>query len=182
MKRIQWLARRQLRRLGVQGIAGLALAVVAGLVYLAGVVPQQAKLAELRAQAQSARDFARNGGLGESGDAHRVRTQLERFYTLLPGKSSAPDWLEKIYAAARSQSVRLERGEYKLTPARNGRMVGYEISLPVRGNYVQVRRFVAQVLDEVPAAALDEIALKRDDRGKPEVEASLRFTLFLGEG
>ena len=180
MKRIQWLARRQLARLGRQGIAGLALAVVAGLIFVAGVIPQKTKLAELRAQAQSARDFAREQGV--SGDAQRVRTQLERFYTLLPERSSAPDWLDKIYAAARAQSVRLERGEYKLTPARNGRMAGYEISLPVRGNYVQVRAFVSQVLDDVPAAALDEIALKRDDRGKPEVEASLRFTLFLGEG
>ena len=182
MKRIRWLARRELTRLGRQGAAGLALAVAAVLIYVAGVLPQQAKLAELRAQAQSARDFARDQGQGVSGDAQRVRTQLERFYALLPEKASAPDWLDKIYDAARAQSVRLERGEYKLTPARNGRMVGYEISLPVRGNYVQVRKFVAQVLDDVPAAALDEISLKRDDRGKPELEAALRFTLFLGEG
>jgi len=54
------------------------------------------------------------------------------------------------------------------------------VTFPVRGTYAQVRGFVNAVLDAVPAAALDEITLKRQAIGDQNLEARVRFTLYLG--
>jgi hypothetical protein len=57
------------------------------------------------------------------------------------------------------------------------RLVRYRMTLPVSGTYPQVRAFVVDVLRDVPAAALDDIQLRRDAAGR--IEARVRFSLFL---
>jgi Tfp pilus assembly protein PilO len=107
---------------------------------------------------------------------------LQHFYRLLPAKASAPDWLKIVFSAADSHAVGLERGDYKMNVDRNGRLLAYEIGLPVRGSYVQIRQFIAEVLDRIPAVALDEFIVKRETIGDPRIDASIRFTLFLDGG
>jgi hypothetical protein len=47
---------------------------------------------------------------------------------------------------------------------------------------VQIRQFIAEVLDRIPAVALDEFIVKRETIGDPRIDASIRFTLFLDGG
>ncbi len=56
----------------------------------------------------------------------------------------------------------------------------YQIVYPVQGSYGQVRGFVNDVLDSVPAAALEEMTLKRKNVADSVLEARVRFTIFLG--
>lgn len=182
MKHVRWLLRRWARQMGWRSMAGLGLVMLAGVVYLGAAIPAQTRLTDLQEQARSVREFARAAGRSAASGTERTDSQLAQFYALLPDKASAPDWLGKIFAAARSESLLLEQGDYKFRPGRNGRVASYEISLPVRGTYVQVQGFIAGVLDAVPAAALDDVVLKRDAIGSPEVEAGIRFTLFMSEG
>ena len=51
--------------------------------------------------------------------------------------------------------------------------------MPVRGSYVQIRKFITEVLERIPAVALDEIIIKREEIGNARLDASIRFTLFL---
>ena len=165
--------------LGWQGLTGLALIAAAGAFYLAAIGPTKAKLRVSQEEAVSIRALSRSSaGPAKAGVADRDRW-LEQFYGQLPARASAPDLLRTIFAAARAQSLGLQRGEYKLTLDRNGRLLSYEIGLPVRGRYVQVRKFVSDVLDRIPAIALDEITIKREAIGDPHIDASIRFTLFL---
>jgi hypothetical protein len=55
----------------------------------------------------------------------------------------------------------------------------YQVILPVKGDYTNVREFVNDVLGAVPSAALEELALKRESIEVPELESRVRFTLFL---
>ena len=55
----------------------------------------------------------------------------------------------------------------------------YEIVLPVTGQYVQIRQFIAQVLHELPALALSDLQLKRESAQSHSVEARLIFVLLL---
>ena len=55
------------------------------------------------------------------------------------------------------------------------------MTLPVLGEYTQVRGFVNSVLDTVPNAAVDELTLKREEIADEQLEARVRFSLFLGE-
>ncbi len=176
---LRWHLGRYARVLGWQGLIGLGLAGAAATLYVVGVSPATARLTQLQQEALSVRDFARTAG-GDSNVARPAQDiWLEKFYRLLPVKSSAPDWLRIIFSAARAQSLGLEQGDYRLKIEKNGRLAAYEIGLPVRGTYVQMRRFIAEVLDGIPAVALDEFVIKRETIGDPAIEASIRFTLFL---
>jgi hypothetical protein len=54
--------------------------------------------------------------------------------------------------------------------------------LPVTGDYPAVRAFVAEALEREPSLALDGMRLVRESMDLGEIEAELRFTLYLGGG
>ena len=55
----------------------------------------------------------------------------------------------------------------------------YEIVLPLVGKYTQVHQFIQHVLQEIPALALSDLQIKRENSLSPTVEANLVFVLFL---
>lgn len=175
---LRWHLRRCVRALRWQGLIGLGLAGAAATLYVAGIGPGMARMTQLQQEALSVRDFARAAGAANVTPPAQ-ETWLEHFYRLLPVKSSAPDWLRVIHSAARAQSLSLEQGDYKLKLEKNGRLVAYEIGFPLRGTYIQMRQFVAEVLERIPAVALDEFIIKREAIGHSTIEASVRFTLFM---
>jgi Tfp pilus assembly protein PilO len=179
MAGLRWHIRQWLTLLGWPGLLGIALVAAAGAMYVGAIGPAKARTRELQQEAISIRTFSRANADVAKTSAIGYEAWLEQFYRLLPAKSSAPDWLRIIFAAAQSQSLGLEQGEYKITIDKNGRLLAYEIGLPVRGSYVQVRKFVGDVLDRIPAIALDEIVIKREAINANRIDASIRFTLFL---
>lgn len=179
MASLRWHVRQWLGLLGWHGLVGIAIAMAAVAIYFIAIDPAKAKTRELQQEAMSIRAFSRANADAPKSSALGYDAWLEQFYRLLPAKASAPDWLRIIFAAARSQSLGLEQGEYKVTIDKNGRLLAYEIGLPVRGTYVQVRKFVGEVLEQIPAIALDEIAIKREAINANRIDASIRFTLFL---
>ena len=175
---LRWRLRQWARTLQWQGLLGIALALGAVALYASAIDAAKARIGELRQEALSVRDFARRNP-GAAGAASGEDAWLQQFYGLLPAKTSAADWLRIVFAAAQTCSVDLERGDYKMNVDKNGRLLAYEIGLPVRGSYVQIRQFIAEVLDRIPAIALDEFVVKRETIGDPRIDASIRFTLFL---
>ena len=115
-----------------------------------------------------------------AGAKGTVAEQLAAFYAFFPPAQSSPDWLGKIHAAAKAKGLVLQSGEYKLERSTDSRLARYQIVLPVTGSYAQLRGFVGQVLADVPAAALEEITLRRESVASPRLEARIRLTLFLG--
>jgi Tfp pilus assembly protein PilO len=176
---LRWRLSQSARLLGWQGIIGLVLFAAAGAFYLGAIHPAQAQLRVLQQEVASMRTLSRSNTAAVRAVVPDRERSLQQFYGQLPERASAPDLLRIIFAAARAQSLGLQQGEYKLTLDRHGRLLSYEIGLPVRGRYVQVRKFVADVLDKIPAIALDEITIKREAIGDSSIDASIRFTLFL---
>jgi len=179
MKRLAWQTRQMLNAIGWQGVLGIVLLATGLLVAI--MIPS--KLDDLE-QAQGKVETLRKrlllaetdgGGRGSSRN-----TQLADFYAFFPDVATLPDWLERIYAAAEKNGVQLDAGEYKLLQDRNQKLVRYQLTLPVRGNYLQVRGFIAEVLTAVPAAALDEIGFRRDSVGATVLDARVRFTVYMG--
>ena len=177
-----WQLKQWAKTLQWQGLLGIALCLAAAGFYASAVDSGKTRIAGLRQEAQSVRDFARNNPEASGAPSAGEEAWLAQFYRLLPAKASAAEWLRLLFAAAASHSVDLERGDYKMNVDRNGRLLAYEIGLPVRGSYVQIRRFIAEVLDRIPAVALDEFIVKRETIGDPRIDASIRFTLFLDGG
>jgi len=107
--------------------------------------------------------------------------QLAAFYRRFPGQDSTSDLVAKLYAAAERQNLLLEQGNYRLLESGpDAHLARYEIALPIKGDYVSLRTFIAQVLEELPTLSLDAISLSRAGADAPVVNAELRFTLYLG--
>ena len=58
----------------------------------------------------------------------------------------------------------------------------YQFTLPVRGTYPQIRKFVDGALADVPALSLDSIQFERRKIGDATVDAKLKLVVFLGRG
>jgi len=179
MRRFAWQLRQALEHIGWQGVLGIMLLTVSG-VLAATVLPS--RISDLdRAQSHLETLRARLLLAGPDSGRGSVRDdQLANFYAFFPPLTTLPDWLERIFAAAEKNGVQLDTGEYKLLQETKRKLARYQMTLPVRGSYAQVRSFIADVLTEVPAAALDDVGFRREAVGNSELDTRIRFTLYMG--
>lgn len=89
--------------------------------------------------------------------------------------------LEMLVAAAQRSGLVLERADYSLGAATAGTLTRVEATLPLAGSYGGVRRFVAEVLNELPHAALESLQLERANAQAKELQATARLVLFYSE-
>jgi Tfp pilus assembly protein PilO len=121
--------------------------------------------------------------LGKRSTATAVTTnrgQLSNFYAFFPLTENVPELLGRINRSAIEHQLVLEKGEYKLAREADFPLARYQVTLPLHGDYGDVRSFVNDVLEAVPSAALEELTLKRESAELPQLDARVRFVLFLG--
>jgi len=167
-----WLA-----RLGWPGIVGLGMLIAVTGFYLSALTPQQTHLAQLRQQLADQREEERH-------PQQPVRTPgdvLGAFYDNFPASTRLPAVLGVIFEAAKDQSLSLDQGEYRVATTHVGKLIQYQVTLPVRGSYPQIRRFVDESLAKEPALSLQSIHFERQKIDDPAVQAKVKMTMFLGE-
>jgi len=177
-ERIVWLARRALVGLRWPGLLGLSMLAVAAVVVFGLGRPMLERLAALDEEARAL--SARSGAVAKNAQTQTPAGQLASFFAFFPPPSALPDLLSHVQRAARDNGIALARGEYRLVREPAFTLARYQITYPVQGSYAQVRGFVNDVLDALPAAALEEMTLKRESVDAPMVEARVRFSLYLG--
>jgi Type II secretion system (T2SS), protein M subtype b len=182
-QRLWWEVRRALRgvgRTGLAGLAGIMLLFAGSSALIAQVDTQRAQLTRLDALSLTLRERAQRA-TGAFDEAELApEEQLARFYGSFPDLAAVPDVLARIYRAAGAEGLSLEQGEYRIVSERSGSLLRYRITLPVRGPYPQVRRFLAAALREAPFVALDSVSFQREGIGEAIVEAQIRLTIYLG--
>ena len=171
--------RREVARLGTAGVIGIGLIVFAVGFYFSALRPSDRALAELRAEARDLERELRMGGSLAARDATPAE-QLATFYAFFPAAGETSALLKRISAAAGARGIELQSGEYRMHKSGGARLARYEISLPLKGTYKQVRGFVADVLAAVPAAVLEEVNLRRENIESARLEARVRFTVYVG--
>ena len=98
-------------------------------------------------------------------------------YEYLQQAEEPTDWLAKLHAIGAASGVQMKSASYK-TQRTDARIVRYEIVLPVAGSYGQIRDFLKRSLAEIPVMSLDQITLKREEKGSA-VHAEMRLTLHM---
>jgi Tfp pilus assembly protein PilO len=177
MKRFDVLFGRGAASLGWPGILGLGLLVSIGGFYISALVPKQTQIEGLRQESVKMRQQAKQS----DNDAPQAPAEkLAAFYGFFPPTKDLPDVLEKIFAAAKQQTLVLEHGEYRALKEGVGRLTRYQLTLPVRGTYPQIRKFVDTALAEVPALSLDSIQFERRKIGEATVDAKIKLVVYLG--
>lgn len=90
--------------------------------------------------------------------------------------------LKQVFSLAAKEDIVLAQADYDLAQDRSGKFSRLQISLPVKGSYSHIRRFVDSLLVDIPALALDEINFRRDTVKAANLEARLRLTLHIRAG
>lgn len=173
--RIRW----HVTCLGTIGKTGAGLLVLTLVFFMAAVLPQQQTLKELKNRVQTVQqqeqpDSVRQAGLSDS-------QALQVFYDFLPRSDSSPYWISELDRIARDSSVELNSSDYRLTMEKESKLIRYEIQLPLRGTYPQIRAFLAEALQAMPTLALADIAIKRETVQTGCVEARLNMYLYLND-
>ena len=199
-----WQLRQIVKKLSLFGLLGLAVILGCGLFYASKIMPINDQILEYNESIQQAKlSNAEQKNLSipiKNVPQQITNDDITRFYARFPDGASLPTWLSLISETAVKQGLLLNRGDYKLTQIKStknsllknpslsknpssasthAQLSRYEIVLPVTGQYSQIRQFVAQVLYQMPALALSEMQIKRENTLRPTVEARLVFVLML---
>ena len=167
---------RQIQRVGHTGVAGMGLLVFA-LAFFAGAnLPLKTELAGLQTNVATA-----NHARAESAAHARPSPELEAraFTGRLPPRSELPRITEKIVASATAAGIVLDRGAYDFSITPSKRLVRARMTFPVHGKYRAIRRFVDSTLATIPDAAVDGLRLQRKDIGATDIDAEVRFAIYL---
>ena len=182
-----WLLGRFAKRLGAWGLLGVVIILASSIFYVVNFLPTSERLLQaqnellnkLEDTKKNGRENSQKQTSAQAAPAQTSAQEIAEFYKQFPAGASLPIWLRLINTTALKQHLVLNRGDYKLTQTKQGQLQRYEIVLPVSGSYVQIRQFIADVLQQLPALALSDLQLKRDNVMSPTVEARLVFVLFL---
>ena len=180
MNKSTWIVRQWLKYLGLPGLAGVTLAMASLAVFIVGILPGDAQLKRATIELNDLQNRRKMELANPGKRVLPIESSLTTFYKTFPSQQSAVKQLEIIYKSAESESLILSQGEYKLTNEREGHLESYQITLPVKGSYIQIRKFIAKVMNSVPTVALDGISFKRESTGGTNLEAKIQFSIFMG--
>lgn len=172
---LNWHIRTGLKRLGFVGVVGIGLWVFVLTYYVSVLRPAASRLEDMQGQAASLDKLTHAAG----GKSASVVEQLSAFHEFFPKSKRSPELLAKVYAAAARQGVSLGQGEYRVARDQGGNLLRYEVNLPVRAEYFQIRQFLTQVLAEIPNASLDNVSFQRQRIVDPVVESQIKLTFFM---
>jgi Tfp pilus assembly protein PilO len=155
--------------LGASGLAGLALLALFAAFSVLALEPMEQRHAQLQERLARLAPAA----AGPDTPAEKVAA----VYRFLDKPEQTTDWLAKLHGIATATGVQLRSASYK-TQRAEGRIVRYEILLPVAGGYPQIRDFLKRSLAEMPVLSLDQLSLKKEGRDGA-LQAELRLTLHM---
>lgn len=177
--RIAWSLGGLVHSAGWTGLAGglLLLAGVGGLFYSgfwleSSLDLERASVAEAARQAK-----ARPAPAVEASPPPSAR--LDQFYAGFPEAGEIPAVIRSLLEIAGKHALALDQGQYRLVSEPGGMVMRYQMKLPVRGTYPQLRAFVEQALAQLPALALDSVEFRREAVGAAGLESVVEFSLYV---
>ena len=153
---------------------------LAALVILAGVAafhffvitPMEKRNAVL------AERLARTASRTQAAQPASAVEKVSAVYDFLRKEEQTTDWLAKLHGIGTATGVQLKSASYR-THKTEGRILRYEIILPVAGSYPRIRDFLQRAAAEIPVMSIDQLTLKRESRTDGVLQAELRITLHM---
>ena len=161
--------------LGVPGIAALGLLAFCAAYYFGTVQPEMDELARLEQQV-SRLETSRSA----SGDATlTLDQQLAEFYAGLPKASEIEQAAQGIFDKGKQFGFTLRQGSYRYVREEGARFGRYEITYLAQTEYYRVRLMLRELLQEMPALALEDISVQRQQAASPAPEVTLKIALYV---
>ena len=162
---------------GRVGVVGIALLIFATAFFVTTNSALRTQSSDLRADLATAQQDA--AARRSAGQDASPTAALLLFVSKLPARGELPRITERIVQQAAAAGLVLERGSYDFTVTHSGQIVRARLSFPVQGAYPAIRNFVDGTLVAVPNAAVDGLKLERKNIGSGEIDADIRFAVFL---
>ena len=179
MTRARWYLRQALQSVGLPGWVAIALALAVAVGAWGVIEPMRAEVQRLD-DARAALLQRVQAGAGSKAVVEATpQQQLVAFEQRFPGEQGIASALRRLHAVAQRQGVRLDQAEFKFAREPTELLARYAIILPVKGDYRALRRFIRDALRELPGLAVEEVNLRRNDPRAPQLDAQLRFVLFV---
>ena len=169
---------RQVQAAGRTGVVGAALLVFAAGFFFSANSPLRSELAGL----QSTLDAARASSHALLASLPAPQSELDAFVKRLPGRAELPALTGQIVAQAAAAGIALDHGTYDIAVTHSGQLVRARLSFPVHGRYPDIRRFIDATLAAIPGAAIDALSFERKTVGDAEVDADVRFAIYVRAG
>jgi Tfp pilus assembly protein PilO len=161
--------KRILERIGVAGVAAIGLLAAALLFSNFMVKPLQEKNVSLTEAASRS---------GRKADNAQSGAKVAAVYEYLRKEEDTTDWLAKLHGIGTATGIQMRTATYRMQPT-EGRIVRYEIVLPVAGSYGQIRDFLKRATLEIPVLSIDQVTLKKEERKGAALQAEMRLTLHM---
>jgi Tfp pilus assembly protein PilO len=180
-----WLSLKFFKNVGPFGLAGLTILLGCSLFYVLVALPLNAQISLEQQHLKNIQSSEIKLVNTQEIPANDMSQDIAAIKKMLPQANTLHDWLGLIDKAAFKQGLRLNRGDYKFSQIKQGKITSdqyasrYEIVLPVTGQYIQIRQFIANVLQLQPSLALSGVKIQRENTMSANVEARLVFVLFL---
>lgn len=100
------------------------------------------------------------------------------FSASLPAIEANAADMNRLFELAAQSHIRTPRADYRLSKVATSLFLGYEIRIPVTATYVDLRRFTAEALNQLPNLALAGVRFTRPDSSAATLDAELRLVLF----
>lgn len=174
-KLVRWTLRRWVVRMEWPGVVGIGILVISSAFYFSTISPEQARLNRAHHNAEQHEQDSDS----HNSSTHSPEAQLALFYQKFPAEGNASLWMGKLMALASSRGINLNDGEYKATRDKVGKLVRFQMTLPVNGKYTQIRKFLSDLQDTLPVVALENVQFERQKVADPNVEATIKLVLYL---
>lgn len=179
LNRIRWTARYWLRRLDFPGVIAIGILAILPAFYFSTVRPEQVRLELARESVAMLNEQFQLGGKSVSGKNLSLEEQLAEYYRKFPAEESSPEWLEKLMTLAANNGLSLNDGDYKATRDNVGKLVRYQMTLKVKGEFPQIRKFLTDLPTVLPVIALEDVRFERQKVSDAIVEAKIKLVLYL---
>lgn len=166
-------------RHGWAGLLAAVVALAALALHVGALVPTQAALQSAQA------DLAREQKLALALPAVTAaaplseQQQLAALQALLRQSPETGELVRKMAALAQAEQIVLAQSDYQQQYNSTTQLLQVQITQPVKAGYPQLRRYIEAVLRALPNASLDQITARRDNVGQAQVEARLKWSIWL---
>lgn len=108
-----------------------------------------------------------------------TESDLKSYYDMLPHEEERFTLVKRVLLAAEKHGVLPQHADYKLEGEAMTRVVRYQMSLPLKGDFSRIQAFLVDALNENRSLAIDSISLRRETVERSDVEARVQFSILM---
>jgi DNA-binding XRE family transcriptional regulator len=110
--------------------------------------------------------------------ARSYAEQIQAFRAGFPLASTTEATIGQLIEAGQKAGVAFENGKYEPQSKCAVDLACYQVNMPIKASYLQIKRLLAEVTNTLPNAQLASISLRRNSPEEPLLDASLSIVLY----